>query len=49
VHEKNILVIEDKELNMKLVRKLLQIGNYRVLEAGDAETGIHVDVPEKVI
>ena len=35
-----ILVIEDNELNMELVRDLLKLGKYRVLEAVDAETGI---------
>ena len=35
-----ILVIEDNELNMKLVRDLLTLGKYHVLEAGDAEIGI---------
>ncbi len=37
-----VLVIEDNELNMKLVRSLLGIENYRVLEAVDAETGIQM-------
>ena len=37
---KTILVIEDNELNMKLVRSLLKLGNYTMLEAVDAETGI---------
>ena len=37
---KKILVIEDNELNMKLVRGLLTLGNYSILEAADAETGI---------
>ena len=35
-----ILIIEDNELNAKLVRCLLEVGGYRVLEALDAETGI---------
>jgi CheY-like chemotaxis protein len=35
-----ILVIEDNEMNMKLVRSLLQLGKYSVLEAVDAENGI---------
>ena len=35
-----ILVIEDNALNRKLVRDLLSIGKYHVLEAGDAEGGI---------
>ena len=34
---KSILVIEDNELNMKLVRGLIKIGKYRMLEAIDAE------------
>jgi two-component system, cell cycle response regulator len=37
---KTVLVIEDNELNMKLVLALLQIGNCRALEASDAGTGI---------
>ena len=40
MENKTILVIEDNELNMKLVRSLLQIGNYTILEAVDAESGI---------
>jgi len=40
VKNETILVIEDNELNMKLVRSLLQIGNYTVLEAVNAEDGI---------
>ena len=38
--KKSILVIEDNDLNMKLVKGLLQIGGYNMLEANDAETGI---------
>ena len=37
---KTILVIEDNELNMKLVKELISIGKYRMLEANDAESGI---------
>jgi CheY-like chemotaxis protein len=37
-----ILVIEDNELNMKLVRGILSFGNYTMLEATDAETGIKI-------
>jgi CheY-like chemotaxis protein len=37
---KTVLVIEDNEMNMKLLRALLQIGQYDVLEAVDAESGI---------
>ena len=39
---KKILVIEDNELNMKLVRGLFTLGNYTLLEATDAETGIQM-------
>jgi CheY-like chemotaxis protein len=39
---KSILVIEDNELNMKLVKGLLEIGKYRMLEATDAESGIQL-------
>ncbi|MCD4716669.1 MAG: response regulator [Desulfobacterales bacterium] len=42
MENKTILVIEDNELNMKLVRSLLGIENYRVLEAEDAETGLQI-------
>ena len=37
---KTILVVEDNKLNMKLVRGLIKIGKYRMLEAMDAESGI---------
>ena len=37
-----ILVIEDNPLNMKLVRSLLTLGGYRVLEAEDANRGIEM-------
>ncbi|MGD2014709.1 MAG: response regulator [Desulfobacterales bacterium] len=37
---KTILVIEDNKLNMKLVKELINIGKYRMLEANDAESGI---------
>jgi len=39
---KTILVVEDNALNMKLVRSLLQLGKYFVLEAVDAEEGIKI-------
>ena len=42
MESKTILVIEDNELNMKLVRSLLEIGKYRSLEAEDAERGIQL-------
>lgn len=37
-----ILVIEDNALNMKLVRSLLRIGKYDIIEAKDAEKGIQL-------
>lgn len=37
-----ILVIEDNELNLKLVRTLLHPSGCRLLEATDAETGIQI-------
>jgi CheY-like chemotaxis protein len=42
VEKKTVLVIEDNELNLKLVRSLLHLGSYRILEAVDAETGIEL-------
>jgi len=39
---KRILVIEDNELNMKLVRGLLNISGYSILEATDAESGLQL-------
>jgi CheY-like chemotaxis protein len=39
---KVVLVVEDNALNMKLIRSLLQMGKYRVLEAGDAEMALAV-------
>jgi two-component system cell cycle response regulator DivK len=35
-----ILIVEDNERNLKLVRDLLQVKGYRTLEAGTAERGI---------
>ena len=40
--EKMVLVIEDDELNLKLVQEMLRLGNYRTIEAMDAETGIQM-------
>jgi CheY-like chemotaxis protein len=47
VNAKSVLVIEDNELNMKLIRTLLQLRGYHVLEAVDAETGIELSRKEK--
>jgi CheY-like chemotaxis protein len=35
-----ILIIEDNQLNMKLVRSMLRLEHYQVLEANNAEDGI---------
>ena len=40
--DKTILVIEDNEMNMKLMKAVLKTGNYRMLEAMDAETGLRL-------
>jgi two-component system cell cycle response regulator len=40
--KQTVLVIEDNTLNMKLVLTLLNIGNYRTLEAPDAATGLQL-------
>jgi len=42
LENKTILLIEDNELNRKLVRVMLQIDKYQILEAEDAETGIQL-------
>ncbi|MDY6974105.1 MAG: response regulator [Thermodesulfobacteriota bacterium] len=42
MENKTILVIEDDAMNMKLVRALLTIGGYHILEAVDAEAGIRL-------
>ena len=35
-----VLIIEDNELNMKLVRSMLQLAHYEIVEAQNAEDGI---------
>ncbi|MHB8769630.1 MAG: response regulator [Syntrophales bacterium] len=42
MEEKTILVIEDNEMNMKLMRAVLRVGKYSMLEAKDAETGLRL-------
>ena len=37
---KTILIVEDNELNMKLLVAVLELGQYRTLTASDAETGL---------
>jgi CheY-like chemotaxis protein len=42
MEQKTVLVIEDNEMNMKLMSAVLQKGNYWMLEAKDAETGLRL-------
>jgi two-component system cell cycle response regulator DivK len=35
-----VLIVEDNEKNLKLVRDILQVKGYRTLEAGTAEQGL---------
>ena len=37
-----VLIIEDNELNMKLVRSMLQLAHYEIVEAQNAERGIEL-------
>ena len=37
-----ILVVEDNELNMKLMRGIFNMGAYHIIEAVDAESGIRL-------
>jgi two-component system, cell cycle response regulator DivK len=37
-----ILIVEDNEKNLRLVRDLLQVKGYRTLEAGAAEVGVEL-------
>ena len=40
MQNKVVLVIEDNLLNMKLIKSLLQLGDFEIREAADAESGI---------
>jgi CheY-like chemotaxis protein len=44
---KKILVIEDNELNMKLVVALLSVSPFDVIKAGNAETGLQLAQQER--
>jgi CheY-like chemotaxis protein len=47
-----VLVVEDNELNLKLVRDVLQVAGYEVLEARSGEEGLevaHAAVPDLVL
>ena len=47
MNRKTILVIEDDDMNRKLVRTLLEIGGYEIMEARDAETGLELAGAQK--
>jgi CheY-like chemotaxis protein len=50
--KQTVLVIDDNELNVKLVRGLLKIKSAHVVEALDAETGIqlaHDNLPDLIL
>jgi CheY-like chemotaxis protein len=40
--DKTILVVENNALKMNLVRKLLTVGQYRMIEAPNAEKGVEL-------
>jgi CheY-like chemotaxis protein len=42
VRKKRVLIIEDQPLNLKMMRVLLEIDGYEVLEAVDAEAGLAI-------
>ena len=42
MNNKTIMVVEDNEINMKLVRSLLALGKFNIIEAVDAETGLEL-------
>ena len=42
MQNKMVLVVEDNPLNMKLIRSLLQLCDFDMLEAPDAESGIEL-------
>jgi two-component system cell cycle response regulator DivK len=39
-----ILIVEDNDKNLKLVRDVLQVKGYRTVEAGNAEDGIRLAI-----
>ena len=45
--KEKILVIEDNALNLKLVRSLLMLEDYKIVEADNAETGIQLAKEER--
>jgi CheY-like chemotaxis protein len=52
VTSRRILVVEDNPLNLKLVRDVLQVAGYDVIEAHTGEEGLHLareDPPDLVL
>ncbi|MGD8991567.1 MAG: response regulator [Desulfobacterales bacterium] len=52
MNNKTILIIEDDELNMKLLKSILQLKNFAVMEAENAEVGIqlaHEHKPDMIL
>jgi two-component system, cell cycle response regulator DivK len=52
VTPRRILVVEDNPLNLKLVRDVLQVAGYDVIEAHTGEEGLHLareDPPDLVL
>ena len=47
MNNKTILIIEDDVLNMKLLKSILQLKNFAVLEAENAEVGIQLALKHK--
>ncbi len=52
MNNKTILIIEDDVLNMKLLKRILQLSNFAVMEAENAEDGIqlaHEHKPDMIL
>ena len=49
MENRKILVVEDNALNMKLMRGIFTLGQYDIVEAMDAETGLRLAREEKPI
>lgn len=45
--KKTVLVVDDNELNLKLIRSIFTITPYSIIEAVDAETGIEMALMHK--
>ncbi len=45
--QSTVLVVEDDHLNMKLMRSILGLGQYRILEAIDAENGLKLAAEQR--